>query len=210
MEQAIKDAAAALAAGAPDLTAGSGPLLEAWVALELGAQLNAFAVAVAVRVVTHETTGLTYDQTYFVRTSQRTALKAVGTSWLEITTAHETYEIHNSIQLRGISGATHEADVCVLGFPHAYPAGLPYAVVECKHYDKASYMPCNAVRALVAVRIDVPSVGWSHWSVLSTAKLSRNARLLGQHFDISTFGSVTPSHLNGDVAQITFRLVLSI
>lgn len=204
MKAAIKKAAYALAAKAPHLAFGAGPLLEAWVALELGAQLKGNGLQV--RIATRPLIGkIEYNKIYYARTSQRTPLKALLTSWLEITTGHYSYEIHNSIRLRGRSLATHEADVCLLNTHGPYPIGLPYAVIECKNY-KSGPMPCNAVRSLVAVRADVPNALKSLWCVLSTSKRTANSKLIGDRFGIPTYGNVVPGLGHVDIADIISRM----
>lgn len=204
MKTAIKDAARELAAKAPYLAVGAGPLFEAWVALELGAQLNTGGRKV--RVATMRPGGtVAYDKTYYVRTSQKTLIKAPFTSWLEVSVGQRTYEIHNSVRLRGLSLATHEADVCLLSVNTPYPTGLPYAVIECKNY-KSGPMPCNAVRSLVAVWADVPSALSSLWCVMSTTKRTLNAELIGDRFNIRTFGNVVPFRGSSDIASIISHL----
>lgn len=204
MNAAIKSAAKALAAKSPHLAVGAGPLLEAWVALELGAQLK--AKGLKVHIATKLESGkIEYNKKYLVRTSQKTPTKAPGTSWLEITARRRRYEIHNSLQLRGLSWATHEADVCMLNTHGTYPVGLPYVVIECKNY-KSGAMPCNAVRSVPTVRADVPNALRSLWCVLSTSKRTANSKLIGDRFGIPTYGSVVPSPGHADIADIIIRM----
>ncbi|MDQ3288619.1 MAG: hypothetical protein M3Q42_10255 [Pseudomonadota bacterium] len=204
MNDAITHAAQTLAAKAPHLAVGAGPLLEAWVALELGAQLNTGNQKV--RVATMEADGsIAYDETYYVRITQRTSIKAPFTSWLEFAVGRRRYEIHNSVRLLGLSQATHEADVCLMSVQGLYPRGLPYAVIECKNYKRGS-MPCNAVRALVVVRADVPSALSSQWCVVSTTTRTLNAKRIGNRFGIRTFGNVVPARGHANIALIVADL----
>lgn len=203
MIDAIKDAAQALAAQAPHLAVGAGPLLEAWVALELGAQLHRNQT---VNIATMEASGnIAYNKPYYVRTNQRTSIKAPLTSWLEFAVGGQRYEIHNSVPLPGRSRATHEADVCLVNVVDPYPKWRVYAVIECKNYKRAP-MPCNAVRALVVVKADVRSALSSQWCVLSTTHCTLNAKRIGDEFGIRTFGDVLPSRGHADIALIVSDL----
>ena len=189
-------AAQALATAMPASSLPIGPQLEAWALLVLGGSLKSPTIGVV---------PMPPGPHFYIRLNQHKAFKGPQSSWLAITHAGDDYELHNAVQILGISGAHHEVDVCLIaGTPDADAAPIPYsefrAGLECKQHTAA--ISENVVRALVGTWIDFahwPSYLWPPWGMVSTVPtLSANTHHLCSAYRIAFIGvdpaNIGPTH----------------
>lgn len=185
-------AATALATAMPSSVLPIGPQLEAWVLLTLGGSLQAMHVTVM-----PVPTG-----TFYIRLNQHKTFKGLNTSWLQFSYRGKSYEIHNALQIQGVSGAHHEVDVCVIrGKPAYAPVGWRdfRAGIECKQL--ASPIAENAVRTIIGINVEflnLPLWRWPCycWAVASTNfGVGENTQALLDYYSIQ--------HVNIDTSSVT-------
>lgn len=199
---ALANAAHALATAMPSSTLPIGPQLEAWVLLTLGGAFKKLGASVQAAPI----------GPFYIRLNQHKAFKGPQSSWLEITYQGRSYELHNALQIAGLSGAHHEIDVCLIsGNPTTAPVSFDAfrAGIECKQH--AAAVSENVVRALLGVSLEVSwLVAWPFhpWGVVSThATVSANTGQLLGFYNIAFVGidPTTVTHHHPDIDAFALR-----
>lgn len=188
----------------PSSTLSIGPQLEAWVLLVLAGSLQHQKVGVKIVPAGD----------FYVRLNQRKTFKGKNTSWIEVKQDDRDYELHNSLQVHGISGAHHEVDICLVsGSPLKAPVSWRKfrAGVECKQHTAA--VSENVVRAIMGVNVDVCwFLPWRScvWGLVSTnAAITKNTRLLLDSYKIShiELDAASLTHMHPEIDKLAKRII---
>jgi hypothetical protein len=209
---AINMAARAVAVHAPTFGQGEGKAYEAWVLMEIAAEIGS---KYGVSAMDHAG-----KPTMVFRVSRGPSNLPVATSKKLDQPCHflvgDNFELHSGLRHKGVSGDAHEIDISMIWRPHAESIrqgkkAAPYEGytsfgVELKEYNPAGWLPKTYARALLGVACDLtphqmlgpviihyPRSSHFRWTdpthetkyiLVTTAKLRKPSKDLLEHYRI--------------------------
>ncbi len=224
LKESVEKAAAQLSLSVEGLGKTKGKTYEVWVLFRLATHLKALGVHVSARSHKDEST-----TTFRIKGGpgkiHPTTASSPKPSHFRISKSpgsKRIFEIHVSLEHRGVSDVSHEVDISVISGEFATAIrnkpeggdyqGPRYACLELKNYATDKELDKNVARAFLAVRQelgggtaisrkhDIISAMVSHvsYSLITAASVGESSAKLLKHYHISSLGGVIPNSTEGD------------